>query len=104
MNDLIEFKILINNHEFVKAHKMLEPMWKEYKNINKDEANILKGFINATTAIALYQKGKIQQYKKVWETFLKYEPLIDTILSDNKKSYIDLKELLHQKQILIVKE
>ena len=97
MKELELYDKLINEHQFVDAHEVLEPMWKRYKKIDKDEANILKGFINATTAIALYQKDKKPQYQRVWSAFLKYEILIEHIDSQHKSYYLNLQKLHHDK-------
>lgn len=44
------------------------------------------------------KKGKIEGYKKVWETFLKYHTLLDEIELENKDYFLDARELLLQKK------
>ena len=73
---------MIKKEQFVEAHEILEEDWKEFKKIDPVKSNILKGFINAATAFALYKKGNIKGYERVWKTFLKYEKLIDKDLND----------------------
>lgn len=98
MKELEQFIDMIHSEQFIEAHVILEHPWKEYKKIEdkKEEAKILKGLINGTTAIALFQKGK-QAYKQVWSTFIKYEPLIDNVESVYTAKYKTASEVLHEK-------
>ncbi len=88
----------LKEERFVEAHEILEESWKELKSNNKtDEANFQKGLINGTTAIALKLKGKDAGAYRVWETYIKYKPLIDTINSDLNPKYKEAIELLEEK-------
>ncbi len=70
MSAIQEFIKLVQNEEFAPAHEVLEHDWKAYKKQgNKEYAKALQGLINGTTALALYKKGRIEAYNKVWETF-----------------------------------
>ena len=102
MKEFKEFLNAVQNNEFVKGHEILEELWKEYKKIEslKDEAYILKGLINASTALALKVKEKDDGAKRVWATFLKYSPLIDKINSKNLPFYKESKELLLKKALV----
>ena len=83
-----EFISLILNKQFVEAHEVLEHDWKELKKAGeKDKAKFIQGLINGTTAIALFYKGREVAFLKVWSTFQKYKPLIDSIELDNKEKY-----------------
>jgi len=87
----------IKNERFVEAHEVLETSWKELKKIDKDEANLQKGLINATTAIALKLKGKEKGAYMVWETYLKYKPLINSVKSNLSERYKEAEKLLDEK-------
>lgn len=87
----------VKNERFIEAHEELEISWKELKKINKDEANLQKGLINGTTAIALKLKGKEKGAYMVWETYLKYKPLISTVVSDLSEKYKTAEKLLDEK-------
>ncbi len=73
---------MIKKEQFIEAHEILEEDWKRLKITDPIKSNILKGFINGATAFALYKKGNIKGYERVWKTFLKYEKLIDKNLND----------------------
>lgn len=104
MNAIKEFINMVQNEEFAPAHEVLEHDWKAFKKEEKKEhAKALQGLINGTTALALYKKGRVEAYKKVWETFLKYQHLIDKIDIDKKELYFEARKLLYDKNQLIVK-
>ncbi len=92
-----EFIEDIKSERFVKAHEVLETSWKELKKTNKEEANLQKGLINATTAIALKLKGKEEGAYRVWETYLKYKPLINTTKSNLSEKYKIAEKILKKK-------
>ena len=90
-----EFIALILNKQFVEAHEVLEHDWKELKKAGeKDKAKFIQGLINGTTAVALFYKGRESAFIKVWATFQKYKPLIDTIELDSKEKYIEAIDIL----------
>jgi len=98
MSSIDEFIDAVQKHHFVEAHELLEHDWKEYKNQGlKDHANVLKGLINGTTAIALHVKGRPEQCTKIWAAFEKYKPLLDTTPLDDIERFIYAKELLEEK-------
>jgi len=87
----------VENERFIEAHEVLETSWKELKKSNKEEANLQKGLINGTTAIALKLKGKEKGAYMVWETYLKYKPLIATVKSNLSERYKKAEKLLDEK-------
>ena len=98
MSAIEDFIDAVQGHHFVEAHEILEHDWKDLKKAgSKDQANILKGLINGTTAIALHVKGKKEQCTKIWSAFDKYKILLDTTEIENKERYIFAKELLEEK-------
>lgn len=102
MQDIDKFLHVVSRDEFVEGHEVLEDLWREWKNIEalRDESFILKGLINGSTALALKAMGKDEPSKRVWDTFLKYEPLINTVTSKHTPKYIQARELLYQKYAL----
>lgn len=96
MKEIEDFMRAIEDEEFVYGHEVLEDVWKKYKITNEDESYILKGLINASTALALYKMKRFDGSKRVWQTFLKYEPLIDTIPSKRTNFYKKARDLLHK--------
>ncbi len=88
---------MILEEKFVEAHEVLEEDWKKLKKTKPITSNILKGFINAATALALYKRGNQEGFKRVWKTFLKYESLIDKHM-ENADILYEIRELLHIKK------
>lgn len=90
------FIFAIKNGYFVEAHELLEDDWNYYKKqgeINK--ALVLKGLINAATALALFHiKKKEEGHKKVWLAFEKYIPLLEEVDFEEKEKYYEAKEFL----------
>jgi len=78
MNAIESFLMVVENNQFVDGHEVLEEEWKRLKKIpeSENEAKILKGLINASTALALASKGKKEGAMRVWQTYEKYAPLI----------------------------
>ena len=98
MYKIDEFMTMVNNHEFVEAHEVLEHDWKKLKKEGqKDKAKFLQGLINGTTAIALFLKGKKDGCIRVWATFEKYKYLLDEIDIHDKSKYEDAIKLLEKK-------
>lgn len=103
MNILKELKEaidLLNKNEFIQAHDIFEDLWRKYKDEQKtrQESFILKGFINASISIELYKMQRYDHSKNVWNTFLKYEDLIDTHITRNREKYKELRTLIYKKR------
>ncbi len=99
MRELKEFLQIVQNNDFVEGHEVLENKWKEWKKkpAQRDESFILKGLINGSTALALKVRKKDLPAIKVWNTLLKYSPLIDKIDSQYTPLYKEARKLLHVK-------
>ena len=90
-----EFISLILDKQFVEAHEVLEDDWHIFKKSGqRDKAKFIQGLINGTTSIALFYKGRETAFLKVWSTFQKYKPLLDTIELDEKEKYIEAINIL----------
>lgn len=90
------FLFAIENNYFVEAHELLEDDWNKYKKQGqREKALVLKGLINGATALALFHiKKKPKSYEKVWPTFLKYIPLLDSIEIEEKEKFYKAKKIL----------
>ncbi|MDD2651906.1 MAG: DUF309 domain-containing protein [Sulfurimonas sp.] len=77
----------LKNENFYEAHEDLEAIWFPRRFEQSDEVKLLKGLINASVSFELRKKGKIEQAKKVWQTYLKYKELINSINSPNQEIY-----------------
>lgn len=91
------FIFALENEYFIEGHELLEDEWRELKKQGlKKEALVLKAFINASTAFALYyKKQKIDAYKKVWPVFNKYINFLDEIHLEEKEKFYKAKELIY---------
>ncbi|MDT8338407.1 MAG: DUF309 domain-containing protein [Sulfurimonas sp.] len=78
----------LRSQNFYDAHEDLETLWFERRFEVSDEVKLLKGFINASVCFELHKKGKTEASKKVWNNYLKYKNLIDTIDSPHKEKYL----------------
>ncbi|MCK5294584.1 MAG: DUF309 domain-containing protein [Arcobacteraceae bacterium] len=98
MYKIDEFISLVENHNFIEAHVVLEHDWKSVKKSgDKQTAKFLQSLISGTTAIALYLKGREDASVKVWSTFLKYKDLIDEVNIEDKSKYKQAIDLLFEK-------
>lgn len=93
---------VVSRDQFVEGHEVLETEWHRLKKIpeQEDEAKILKGLINASTALALACQGKAEGAQRVWQTYEKYAPLIQETLSLAKPRYEEAQKLLLSKKNL----
>ncbi len=89
MQPIDDFIGMLQNGEYAQAHEVLEDDWKAFRSEGKkDESNILKGFINAATAFELKRRGR-NSASRVWQTYVKYRPLIDEVDSLHVKKYVE---------------
>ncbi|WP_455757312.1 DUF309 domain-containing protein [Sulfurimonas sp.] len=76
IKELDEFIVCLDEERFYDAHEVLEPIWFKKRFEDCDEIKLIKGFINAAVSFELRKRGKTIQAKKVWQNYLKYEPLL----------------------------
>jgi hypothetical protein len=97
--------LFLENDEFVKVHDILEELWRKYKDINetREESFILKAFVNASVSFELYKMQRYEHSLNVWNTYKKYEYLIDEINCINTNSYKKIKNLIYKKREKYIK-
>jgi hypothetical protein len=97
--------LLLKEEKFVEAHDVLEELWREYKNqeSTREESFILKAFVNASVSIELYNMQRFEHSNNVWNTYLKYENLIDDLKSINNINYKKIKEIIYKKREKYIK-
>ncbi|MGA1931340.1 DUF309 domain-containing protein [Arcobacter sp. YIC-464] len=105
VNNLDEIINIINKNDFVKAHDMLEDLWREYKNEKdtREESFILKAFVNGVVCIELYKMNREQHSFNVWDTYKKYEYLIDKLQTVNSSKYKEIQKLIYKKREEFIK-
>jgi len=96
---------LLENEQFIESHDILEELWRVYKNDEntRKESFILKSFVNASVCIELYKMQRFEHSNNVWNTYKKYENLIDELNSVNSLNYKKIKEILYEKRDKYIK-
>lgn len=96
---------IIEKNEFVKAHDLFEELWREYKNDKdtREESFILKAFVNASVCVELHKMNRVEHSTNVWNTFKKYEHLIDEIETINSSKYKQIQKLIYKKREEFIK-
>lgn len=97
--------LLLEENKFVEVHDIFEELWREYKKneITREESFILKAFVNASVSIELYKMQRFEHSLNVWNTYKKYEYLIDEINSINKNNYKKIQEIIYKKREQYIK-
>ncbi|WP_368030147.1 DUF309 domain-containing protein [Arcobacter sp. s6] len=103
--ELEQIILLLNQNKFVEAHDVFEELWRDYKKdeSTREESFILKAFVNGSVSIELYKMQRFEHSLNVWNTYKKYEYLIDEIDSLNKKNYQEIKEIIYEKREKYIK-
>ena len=84
-----EFIELVNAHNFVDAHEVLEDDWNMLKKLeDKKSAKFLQALINGATALALYVKNRPDGCIKVWGALQRNKHLINEISLEEKEKYV----------------
>ncbi len=97
--------LLLQEKKFVKCHYIFEELWKEYKSHEdtREESFILKAFVNASVSFELYNMQRYEHSNNVWNTYLKYEYLIEQINTNNSSNYKKIKEIIYKKRDKYIK-
>ena len=84
---LEDFLYCLSIKEYYDAHEVLELIWFPRRFEDNDEMRLLKGFINASVSFELERRNRVDASKKVWETYLKYRPLLNKLDSPHINRY-----------------
>ena len=97
--------LLLNQNKFVEAHDFFEELWREYKKdeATREESFILKAFVNGSVCIELHKMQRFEHSSNVWNTYKKYEYLIEEIDSLNKNNYKKIQEIIYEKREQYIK-
>lgn len=103
--ELKEIIFLLEKENFIKSHDILEELWRKYKNDEntRQESFILKAFVNGSVSIELYKMQRFEHSSNVWNTYKKYEYLIDELKSINSSTYKEIKEIIYEKREKYIK-
>ena len=87
---LDEFSKCLYENKFYEAHEAIEAIWFKRRFEDCDEMRLLKGFINASVCFELIKRGRVEQSKKVWKTYLKYRQLLHKVDSPHINKYYQI--------------
>lgn len=91
-----EFILCLKEQRFYDAHEALEALWFPRRFEKSYEVKLLKGFINAAVSFELYKRGRSKQSQTVWNTYLKYRPLLGKLQMPNQNSYYQLSRYIEK--------
>jgi hypothetical protein len=96
------FILCLQEQRFFDAHEALEEVWfpRRYeKGESRDELLLIKGLINAAVSFELIKRGRKKSSVKVWNNYLKYIVLLQTINSSAYPHYITIKKYVENLHI-----
>lgn len=91
----------IDEGRYYDAHEDLEHLWFPRRFEQHDEIKLWKGFINAAVCFELIKRGRSEASRRAWETYLKYLPLLETLVAPHKELYGKIAVLIHNKHCLL---
>ena len=96
------FTICLTQERYFDAHEAIESLWFPFRMNSADEIKLLRAYINAAVSFELHKRGRYKPSERVWENFLKYQPLLKNIDIRYKEQYkIAEKEILKTRKKLI---
>lgn len=78
------------------AHEDLERLWYPRRAEEEDEVRLWKGFINAAVSFELMNLGRANPALRAWQTYLKYRPLLEKVVTERKELYVRIAEVIEQ--------
>ena len=93
-----DFILSIRESRYYDAHEDLEHVWHPRRFEEEDEVKLWKGFINAAVCFELIKRGRYEASLRVWQTYLKYKPFLDTCVAPNKELYVTIVQTIEQQR------
>lgn len=90
------FVLSIREGRYYDAHEDLEILWHPRRFEDNDEVFFWKGCINAAVSFELIKRGRPEPSLRAWETYLKYRPLLETLVTPHKELYVRITDILDQ--------
>ncbi|HLD23311.1 MAG TPA: DUF309 domain-containing protein [Sulfuricurvum sp.] len=81
------------------AHEDLEQLWFPRRFERSDEVLLWKGFISAAVSFELIKRGKAKPSQIAWQTYLKYRPLLENLVTPHKELYVTIDTLIQSRRI-----
>lgn len=86
----------LSEGRYYDAHNDLEHLWYPRRFEKDDEVLLWKGFISAAVSFELIKRGRKEASEKAWETYLKYSPLVESVVTPHKELYVKMIQIIEQ--------
>lgn len=88
------FALSLIEGRYYDAHEDLEPLWYPHRFEDNDEVRLWKGFINAAVSFELIKRGRPNPSERAWQTYLKYSPLLENLVTPRKELYVKMIQII----------
>lgn len=88
------YECSIKEERFYDAHEDLERLWFPRRFEDDNEVLVWKGFINAAVCFELIKRGRSKSSETAWQTYLKYSPLLEELVTPHKELYVRIMKLI----------
>ena len=92
------FVCSIREERYYDAHEDLEYLWHPRRFEDDEEVKLWKGFINAAVCFELIDRGRWDASQRAWQTYLKYKPLLERIVTPHKELYVTIVQTIEQQR------
>jgi hypothetical protein len=92
------FALSLIEERYYDAHEDLEPLWFPHRFEESDEVKFWKGLINAAVSFELLKRGRKEASERAWQTYLKYLPHLETVLTPHKELYDKIVQIIEQQR------
>lgn len=92
------FVLSIRESRYYDAHEDLEQVWHPRRFEDEHEVKLWKGFINAAVCFELIKRGRSEASYRTWQTYLKYKPLLESIVTPHKELYVTIVQTIEQER------
>lgn len=82
-----EYLRCLEEARYFDAHEVLELLWFPRRFEKSSEVRLLKGLINAAVSLELIKRGRTDASQRVWKTYLKYRPLVESVAAEQRSEY-----------------
>lgn len=92
------FTLSLTEERYYDAHEDLEPLWYPHRFEDNDEVKLWKGFINAAVCFELIKRGRPKPSETAWQTYLKYSPLLEHLVTPHKQLYVKIAQIIERQR------
>ncbi len=92
------FVCSLNEGRYYDAHEDMEPLWFSRRFEDNDEVRLWKGFINAAVCFELIKRGRPKSSDIPWQTYLKYSPLLEHLVTPHKQLYVKIVQIIERQR------